>query len=231
MKSYFHKKYLKFSKELEEYEDFVNSYINSKKYIVDNYIDINKIKKESNFIKRKSVELLIKKIQAKDILDVNDQNMQDIMKLLNSNNKCIDLNNNYQAINSYEKFMIIKKVDNSLKEVIIDKDIELEYFNFFYNSKEKDNTNNCILLDSKEINLPLLLRSRLDGDTMDVKNLGNKKINEIFINSKVPKYKRDNYPLLVDSQGKILWIPGIKKSKFAKDKSEKYDIIIKCEAR
>ena len=30
-----------------------------------------------------------------------------------------------------------------------------------------------------------------------------------------------------DNSGKILWIPGVKKSNFDKEKNEKYDIIIK----
>ena len=46
--------------------------------------------------------------------------------------------------------------------------------------------------------------------------------------------KRNSYPLLVDSNDNILWIPNIKKSAFCIKKDEKeqnYDIIIKCEER
>ena len=67
---------------------------------------------------------------------------------------------------------------------------------------------------------------------MYIKNLnGSKKISDIFIDSKLPKEERINYPILVDASDTIIWLPGLKKSQFAKDKSEKYDIIIKCEAR
>ena len=67
---------------------------------------------------------------------------------------------------------------------------------------------------------------------MDIKNMqGSKKISDIFIDSKIPKYKRCDYPILVDASDNIIWLPGLKKSQFVKDKSEKYDIIIKCEAR
>ena len=72
----------------------------------------------------------------------------------------------------------------------------------------------------------------LIGTKIEVKNLnGHKKISDIFIEKKIPKYKRNNYPIVVDSKNNILWIPGLKKSKFSKEKTEKYDIIIKCEAR
>jgi tRNA(Ile)-lysidine synthetase-like protein len=80
--------------------------------------------------------------------------------------------------------------------------------------------------------LPLKIRSVKAGDKMQVKNLnGNKKISDIFIDEKVPKAKRSTYPIVVDAKNTVLWVPNLKKSQFSKDKSEKYDIIIRCKAR
>ena len=45
----------------------------------------------------------------------------------------------------------------------------------------------------------------------------------------MPIEKRSSYPIVVDSNNFILWIPGIKKSHFDKNKDEKYDIIIRYE--
>ena len=127
---------------------------------------------------------------------------------------------------------IVKKKDVNLTEVILDKDIITKYFTFYYNSTEGDDSNNCIYLLSTDIKLPLKLRTKRNGDKMYIKNLnGSKKISDIFIDSKLPKEERINYPILVDASDTIIWLPGLKKSQFAKDKSEKYDIIIKCEAR
>ena len=62
---------------------------------------------------------------------------------------------------------------------------------------------------------------------MNVKNMEkSKKVKDIFIDCKIPKEKRDNWPIVVDSKGEIIWIPGIKKSKFDKAKQESYDIIL-----
>ena len=55
---------------------------------------------------------------------------------------------------------------------------------------------------------------------------GKKKIKDIFINSKIPKDKRNTYPILVDSKDNILWIPNIKKSKYNVKKDDFYDIIL-----
>ncbi len=228
-----HEKYLKFSKELIEYDNFVNTYIRNNNFIVDNSIVINKIKGESDFIKRKALELLIKEIQKDDIFDISDEQMKNLMKLYTLDNKEIDLNNNYQGINSYGKILILKKNNEILNKVLIDKDMKLSDYYFYYNDEtKKDNTNSCILLNSNEIKLPLYIRSFDNGDRIVVKNLnGSKKVSDIFIDNKVPKHKRSTYPILVDANNTILWVPNLKKSQFSKDISEKYDIIIKCEAR
>ena len=95
-----------------------------------------------------------------------------------------------------------------------------------------DKSNYTIALNSKEVKLPLKLRTKKDGDTIKVLNLkGKKKISDIFINAKISKNKRNNYPILVDSNNTVLWIPGVKKSKFAKEKEEKYDIILSCKEK
>lgn len=227
-----HEKYLKFSKELIEYDNFVNTYINDNKFIVDNSIVINKVSGQTDFIKRKCLELLVKDIQSKDYFDISDEQMNNLMKLYNQSNKSIDLNNNYIGTNGYGKIFIKKKENKVLNEIIFDKDTLLEDFILYYNSPDGDNSNSCIYLDTSEIMMPLRIRSLLPGDKIKVKNLnGSKKISDIFIDSKVPKDKRSTYPILVDSQNTVLWVPNLKKSQFSKDKSQKYDIIIRCKAR
>ena len=89
-------------------------------------------------------------------------------------------------------------------------------------------SNYLIRLNSQEISLPLKVRFKKDQDRMAVKNLkGHKKLKEIFIDEKVPLSKRNQYPIVVDNKNTILWVPGLKKSKFDKNKDEFYDIIYK----
>ena len=54
-----------------------------------------------------------------------------------------------------------------------------------------------------------------------------KKINDIFTDEKIEKPIRDTWPIVVDATGKILWLPGLKKTKFDRTKNGKYDIILR----
>ena len=75
-----------------------------------------------------------------------------------------------------------------------------------------------------------MVRNRKNGDIIASKNVnGHQKIKNIFIDQKIPKNERDQWPIVTDSNGEILWIPGLKKSKFDKEIDEKYDIIYKYE--
>lgn len=83
-------------------------------------------------------------------------------------------------------------------------------------------------MNSEDITLPLYIKSRENGMKMEVKNLnGTRKINDILIDNKLTKEEKDRVPILVDSSGKVLWILGIKKSKYDIDKDKSYGIIYK----
>ena len=63
---------------------------------------------------------------------------------------------------------------------------------------------------------------------MATKNLnGHQKISDILTNSKIKGSKKDEIPILVDSKGEVLWVLGIKKSKYDLEKDKNYDIIYK----
>ena len=81
---------------------------------------------------------------------------------------------------------------------------------------------------SNTIELPIHIRNRKPGDKIKVKNMENyKKVSDIFINEKISPSDRDLWPIVVDSLDRVVWIPGIKKSKFDKKNEESYDIILK----
>ena len=91
-------------------------------------------------------------------------------------------------------------------------------------------SNNIIRLNSQDLSLPLKVRTRRNGDKMEVKNLGGKKkIKDIYIDEKIPLEKRKTIPIVTDNNNTILWLPGVKKSKFDVESDRIYDIILSYE--
>lgn len=227
-----HEKYVQFSQELNDYFTFVEEYIKEKHFIVDNSIVINKIKLESEFIKRKCIEMLVREIQKEDVLDISKVQMKEILKMLDGKNRVIDLFGGYQCEVSYGILKLVKKEEVKKYKLPFVQDMELESGKLCFEKEEVGDTNYEIRLSSKDIVLPLWVRCKKDGDIMTIKGMnGHKKLSDIFINEKISKRMRDKIPVVTDSLDTILWLPGIKKSKFAKDKTEKYDIILKYEVK
>ena len=228
-----HLKYLKFSKELENYNSFVNQYIKNNNYIKDNMILLDNIKNESSFIKRKCVELVISNIQKDDYLDVNDKQIESILSLMDKDNKQISLTNGYICQKDYNILKIVKEeIQKKDYLYILNNDLETDTFKITYNKESNDDSNYVIRLLSDEISMPLMVRNRKNGDKMAIKNLnGTKKVKDIFIDEKICNDKRDIVPLVVNNKNEVIWIPGVKKSKFSKEKNEKYDIILKYEVK
>ncbi|WP_188207348.1 tRNA lysidine(34) synthetase TilS [Alkalibacillus aidingensis] len=84
------------------------------------------------------------------------------------------------------------------------------------------------ICDQRLLHLPLTVRSKKPGDRMKLKGLnGRKKVKDIFIDEKIPKFQRDQWPLVENGNGELIWIPFIRKSDLAeKSDSSNYKIII-----
>ena len=230
-------KYLKLSTELNKYYQFVKELVKKEeKNIVDDdgNIIVSKLINLPSLYQEVLIGEMIADIQLNDYLPLNDSLFNDMLNVIKSSktNALIDLPNNYVFGKEYDKLVFKKKVDSVESiDYILENDYIGNTFDIIF-TDDFDSSNNCIALSKNDIKLPLKLRNRKNGDTIEVLNLnGKKKVNDIFIDSKVPSNKRDIYPLLVDSNDNILWIPGIKKSKFAKAKNEKYDIILCCKEK
>jgi tRNA(Ile)-lysidine synthase len=81
---------------------------------------------------------------------------------------------------------------------------------------------------AKELKLPLIVRSRKDGDRMTIKGMnGTKKIKAIFIDKKVPRHLRDSWPVVCDAEGSVVWLPLLQKSAFETEelKEDSYILI------
>lgn len=232
-----HKKYLKYSKTLIEYDDYIKREVkrNINNVYKDNIINIDNLNKLDTFLIKNILYNIMNNIYQNKNNIITDRHIQNIISLLNNTkpNIKIDLPNNKEIVKEYNK-LIIKNKTSDIKNYKIEFNDKIEIENLIIEKieSEDDDSNSVCRLNSKDITLPLYIRNREDGDYIILKGSNKrKKIKEIFIEKKLPLNKRNNYPLLVDSNNNIIWIPNIKKSKFCNKKSENYDIIIRCNER
>lgn len=228
-----HLKYLKFSKELINYYSFVDNIVIKEinKSYKNNILNITNFKKLDKLIQTKIIEYILDDHYFDNLYLVNDKHVNMIIDTINNSKPNIILNlpDGLYVKKSYKNLIFTRdNANKSSYNLELKGDLKLPNGHAIeFNSKNINDSNYCLKLDSKEITLPLFVRTRKSGDCMMVKNMSNlKKIKDIFIDSKIPKEERNIYPIVTDANGTILWLPGVKKSKFDKAKNENYDIIL-----
>lgn len=231
--SHIHLKYLKFSNVLSEANQFIENerYKAVKKVIHKNILDITSFKELDPFIQKEVLYYMMNDYYQDDLILINDKHIELLLNLIYSNraNAFVNLPNEVIATKTYQD-LELKKVTTEITtyEVELSQYVELPNHHVIEQLDELTGTGNdtCRLLSS-EISLPLTVRTRRFGDRMAIKGNGTKKIKDIFIDKKVKLSDRDLWPVVVDAKGVVVWLPGLKKSKYDKKKSEKYDIILR----
>ena len=229
-----HLKFLKYSETLQEYNEYIDREINKKLSTIyqNNIINIDVLNKEDYFLKKNILYYIMNDIYNNESNIITEKHIQNILTMINSNkpNLSINMPQSKILVKEYNKLYIKKNIKEEKKYKIIFEDTtKIDSLEIKKVSEEESDGNNICRLNSKDIKFPLYIRNRKDGDYIILKNSNyRKKVKEIFIENKLPISKRNNYPLLVDSDDKVLWIPNMKKSNLCYKKDENYDIIIKC---
>ena len=229
-----HEKFLKFSETLLEYDNFINNEINRsiKKVYIDGDILLDEYLKLDELIQKKIIYYILEDVYKDNLMVINDRHVKLIMSLAYSKkpNAKVCLPRGIEVIKTYEKLDFVNEIKDVVSyEMELDKYASLPNKHTIEVVKEEEyNNNNVCRIDSNEVSFPLYVRTRRIGDKMLLKKMdGYRKIKDIFIDAKVPKRDRDSWPIVVDSKGRVIWVPGIKKSKFTKLKNENHDIILK----
>lgn len=107
-------------------------------------------------------------------------------------------------------------VDQAIREVAIEETGDLFLIERLEGSIPSAANSVAACFDEDELHFPLQIRSRLPGDVLHPYGLnGTKKVQDMFVDAKVPRSRRDMKSLLVDGEGHVLWIPGMRRSRHA----------------
>ncbi|MEG0297134.1 MAG: tRNA lysidine(34) synthetase TilS [Clostridium sp.] len=220
---------------LQKDDEYINNQCN--KYF-DNYC---KIQPGGLVINKKIFKLedaIVNRIIKKSLIDYSGKytnfemkHIYDVIDLANKEtNKKIDLPNNIIAENIYGDIYLkirmrsAKKSEQKNNEIFLLKEkLDVNTFKFMdyiirveiiKNKNNIEFSNNDLIkhFDYDNIVEGIIIRTRKDGDKIRPLGMnGNKKVKDIFINSKVPKDYRETVPI-VCFDDKIAWIVGYKVS-------------------
>ncbi len=228
-----HLKFLKFSKLLEEASNYIEKNID---FAYNNVykgkrLDILAFLEYETFI-QKSIIRKIFEVESSNLSNITDKHIDIILDLIRKNKtgSMVYLPDSLIAIVEYNYLRFQKNVSNYQDYFLELKDgLILENGMKFIKLDKEEYGNDTIHLSSLDIKLPLYVRNKKEGDYIELKGIeGRKKVSDIFIDEKVNKLDRKSYPVVVDSLGKIVWIPKLKKSKYDSKNNKKCDIIFKC---
>ena len=219
--------------------DEMNSYIDKKvdevyeNIVNNNKINLEKFNKEDIIIKKKILERFLEAEYFSDIVELNKRHLNSILSITEdySGKKTLDMPFNKVIVREYKELYFFHETNYKKNKEILDKN---KVFNMFkiYLDKDGNVDNNFVMrLNKKDVKLPLIIRTIEEDDVISLNNLGTKKVKDIFRDNKVKEDIRKYYPIITDSNNKIIFIPGIKKSNLLKKKTDKYDIIITCELK
>ena len=226
-------KFLKFSELISEYDRYVEKTVENFLPLVykGNALNINEFKALDELIQKRIINKILNDVYKDDINLIDDKIVFHILGLIFNEkpNITIDLPCGKLCVKSYGKVYIMGKMSNEPYYFKFDRLIKLPNGKIIEQVEmEETNSNYVCRLSSNDIKLPIIIRTKQDGDLLTVMNMeGHKKLKDIFINAKIPKGDRELWPIVTDSDNNILWVPGIKKTKYNKQNDEKYDIILK----
>ena len=232
-----HLKFLEFSKTLTETEIYLNK--QTQKAISntykDNKLNLDLFLKEEPLIQKKIIQNILDKTYKENINLIKDVHVNNILHAVKNNkpNQKINLPYNKILIKSYNNAWIEENKTSEEYDYILNDKIKLPNHHVIEIINDtNDHSNYVTKINSKDIKLPIHVRTKKDGDKLILKGLNKtKKLKDIFIDEKISLDQRNLWPVVTDSNGEIIWLPGLKKTKFDREKDQNYDIIIRYQKK
>ncbi|WP_088810838.1 MULTISPECIES: hypoxanthine phosphoribosyltransferase [Listeria] len=202
-------------------------------------IERNAVENMANPLQRRIIHLLLKYLYNNDIQDISKRHIEAIYGVIHGNNPSATLN--------LPKNVIFRRTYDQLEAFFYKEEVKKEFYyqiapndriemldGSVFKMRQKSSVVqtaglNGIIIDAEAVSLPLVIRNRLPGDRMTLKGTGGtKKLKDIFIDAKIPKFLRDTIPVVTDDNGKVLWVPGVKESCYVvKPSREKKQFIMR----
>lgn len=158
-----------------------------------------------------------------EVVDVDEESIKSILKILNTSGgyKTVDVGSGIKVKLEYDWIVFSPKPDvqERFREryLVVPGDLEIDEISILFKARICEEGQVHISGDEHIANMDLSaikgdikVRPWHEGDRMMPLGMGfEKKVQDIFVDKKIPFQKRRRWPILCD-QEKIIWIPGVK---------------------
>lgn len=196
------------------------------------YFETTEFKKLNPVIQK---EVLMEIIRTKkSSKNITNTHIQDILRLISkTGTKEIHLPSGLIIRKIYDRLMFVEERPKSLK--IPSTQLKIGSKKIFSNIKVSvapgklgQSNQETVFIDEGRIK-KILVRSRKEGDRIYIAEDKQKKVKEIFIESKIPRNERDSYPILTNEKDEVIWLPLIRQDeRFRAGESSKKILVIKA---
>ncbi len=130
--------------------------------------------------------------------------------------ECVKKTVNHLDLNDRDKLIIFKENKTENDVFYIKHESDVENIPFFINiskinSDRIKSEKNTIFVNPNFLQWPLVLRKRISGDVFQPFGMkGIKKVSKFFKDEKLSQIQKDNTWILVNGDGKIIWIVGLR---------------------
>ena len=204
----------KMNKENERNDSFFKSLNNKFNELVNNdFIDLNKFSLLSEDDKVFILYMFLEKYLGEYVKKLSKNRLKDLILKIEGceGSKAFNINKEYDLVKEYSKLKVLcnKKVYEYSYVINKGEVMENEIFKV-----SKEGIYKCEI-GAYDSDFPLVIRNYKEGDTIKLK-VGTKKVNRIFIDKKVPSHIRSMYPVVVNKDNEVIFVP-----KFYKDLERK----------
>ncbi|WP_042479038.1 tRNA lysidine(34) synthetase TilS [Bacillus ndiopicus] len=196
-------------------------------------IDISTFQRVSPALQRRLILILLNYIYNDSSTLFSQSLLSSIYTLFETTNgsATIHLPNHYVMRRAYNTVTVCPYEVYEVREaevLTLNKWLDYGYIQLFVGAYAGQHDGECYYFQSREVRFPLHIRTRQEGDRIQLANIAQgKRLSRLFIDCKIPLAERDNWPLLVDAEDEILAVLGVRvNNKFSKRRRPEDDCVL-----
>lgn len=174
-------------------------------------------------LQRRMIHLILNYLYKKSAR-ITSVHIEQTLTMLGANNPSatLELADGLKVNREYNRCHFVRNEQNELNQITKELKVPGKVFHSLGEvsassvSQEEPVGPHEVLLDLDSVQMPLSVRVTLPGDRINALGMdGTKKLNRLFIDRKLPKSLRSEWPIVTDANGCIIWVPYLQRSRIA----------------